>query len=191
MYAYCENNPVNASDPKGEFINTICGAIIGGFADMLTRDKSSESAWDAFKRGAVTGAIAGACLDIAVATGGVGGVVIAAAGGAVASVIDTSLESRNTGKKANVTEYAVNAVVGGGVGMLFGSAGRTAGRAIGKTVGTVMKAAVDNTVKSVTSGSGKFLISKCISYCVNGLLESTVAAGGYKLLSFEWNTVLG
>ena len=61
MFAYCNNNPIIRVDASGEFFNTICGAVIGGAIAALTCGEGETPA-QAFMRGAVTGAIAGAAV---------------------------------------------------------------------------------------------------------------------------------
>lgn len=37
MFAYCENDPVNKSDPTGEFWNIVVGAALGAGMEVLTQ----------------------------------------------------------------------------------------------------------------------------------------------------------
>ena len=68
-YAYTSNNPVNYTDPSGHFLGMLIGGLIGGISGFFNGD--------GFWKGAASGAV----VDFAVATGGWGGVAIAAVGG--------------------------------------------------------------------------------------------------------------
>lgn len=94
MFVYCGNNPVSRADSEGQFFNTVCGALVGEFLSAFTR-QDDETFGEAFLRGTVTGAIAGAALDFSIATAGTGAAVaIAVIGGAAASAIDYGWEQK-------------------------------------------------------------------------------------------------
>ena len=152
---------------------------------VLTRDKDAETGGQAFLRGAVTGAIAGAGLDICVATAGVGGMVIAGFLGVVSGVMDTAWEKTNQGKKASPSEIVVNGLIGGGLNLLFGAAGREAGRAVGNTLKTVGKAIYTNFRRSITNRAGKVVAQKVAEAALSNSVSSTIqgaAAKGYSLI---------
>ena len=68
MYAYCENDPVNRSDPTGEFWNIVLGAVVGGVVSALCAGVSGGSTEDivkAFVVGAAEGAICSAVPALA------------------------------------------------------------------------------------------------------------------------------
>ena len=183
MFAYCGNNPVSRADSSGEFFNTVCGALIGGLIAWATHDKR-ENAGEAFLRGFVTGAIAGAMLDISIVTAGAGAAIaIAAIGGAVAAAIDYGWEQSNKGEEATVGGYITNAVIGAGFNMLFMGAGRVANRAVGNSIVTVGQALVKNTVKSVTSRAGNFMVKKFGMELLNNTISATVQSGFAKVYS--------
>ena len=171
-FLYCANNPVCRQDESGNFFNTICGAIVGAVVSAVTR-KEGESLGEALRRGATTGAIAGAGLDICIATGGVGGMVIAGALGAAGSVLDTAWEANNNGENASTGDLIVSGVVGGGLNLLFGASGREAKRAVGKTIKEVFNAIKRNTFKSVSTRSGKVVLKKVIIESAKNLASST------------------
>ena len=171
-FLYCANNPVCRQDESGNFFNTICGAIVGAVVSAVTR-KEGESLGEALLRGATTGAIAGAGLDICIATGGVGGMVIAGALGAAGSVLDTAWEANNNGENASTGDLIVSGVVGGGLNLLFGASGREAKRAVGKTIKEVFNAIKRNTFKSVSTRSGKVVLKKVIIESAKNLASST------------------
>ena len=183
MFAYCGNNPIIRVDSSGEFFNTICGAIVGGVISAVTR-QNHESMGEAIVRGMVTGAIAGAGLDICVATGGTAaGLIIAGSMGAIAAMTDTTWEATNNDKAVSEGDIILNGVVGGGLNILFGAAGREVCNAVGESVKTVGKAIWDNTIKSISNNSKKVVLKKVVIETGKNLATSTVQGGFGKLYS--------
>lgn len=172
------------TDPTGTFFNTICGAIVGGIAAVVTRDADNESWQDAFLRGSVTGALAGLALDASIATGGVAAAVIAVGVGGIASGIDSYWEQKNVGKDVNYGKVFLDATIGAGMNGLFWAAGRIAKRAVGHSIKTVFQDIVKNTVDSVTTKSGNFLVTKFVKTAVQSFAESGTAATFGKMFSF-------
>ena len=162
MFAYCENNPVLRKDESGNIFNTIFGAIVGGITAVLTREEG-ESFGDALVRGVTTGALSGAAVDLSLATGGAAAVVIAVGGGALASGIDSAWEDKNNGREVSYGKAFINAGIGGVVNGLFAAAGRSAKNVVGQSLKSVGKAVLTNTVRSVTSKSGQFLVKKFVT----------------------------
>lgn len=181
MFAYCGNNPTIRIDSSGQFFNTICGAIVGAIISAATRQEN-ESMGEAIVRGMVTGAVAGAGLDICVATGGAAaGLLIAGSLGASAAMADTAWEAHNNGKKASVGDIFLSGVVGGGLNVLFGAAGREFSNAVGRSVKTVGKAIWNNTVKSITNKSGKVVLKKVVIETAKNMASSTIQGGFGKI----------
>ena len=185
MFAYCNNNPISRADSSGDFFNTVCGAIVGGLLAGFTRDKEKETFGEAFLRGAVTGAIAGAALDISIATAGAGAALaIAAVGGAAAAALDYGWETANKEEEVTLAGCVTNGIIGGGLNVLFMGAGRVVGRAIGDSVTTVAKALWKNTLNSVTSRTGKFVAKKLGNEIISNTISSTTQGTFGKLYSF-------
>ena len=182
MFAYCNNNPIIRVDENGEFFNTICGAVIGGAIAAITC-REGETPAQAFMRGAVTGAIAGAGLDLCIATGGIGGLIVVGVTGAVSGVIDTAWEKKNQGNDINWGEAVANGIIGAGLNVLFGAAGREAKNAVGKTLKEVGKAIVKNFNRSIRSNAGKFVAKKAINATVTNLSYSAVQGAAAKVYS--------
>lgn len=183
MFAYCCNNPVSRVDSEGTFFNTIFGTIVGGITAVVTRDKDAETWQQAMVRGATTGLIAGAALDFSIATGGAGAILIATIGGAIAGGLDSYWEQKNHGGDIDVGKIAIDATLGAGMNTLFGAYGRTAGRAVGNTVSTVFSAMKQNTWRSISTVSGRFLMPKFIKSTGLAAVESVTQAGFSKLFS--------
>ena len=75
-YSYCLNNPLQYTDPSGEFWHLIVGAAIGGFLNVVLNANNIENCWQGlayFGIGAVAGALsAGVGAGISTAFAGVG-----------------------------------------------------------------------------------------------------------------------
>ena len=127
LYAYVENNPVNAIDSDGQFLHLIAGAVIGGLvgggvsviSDIVHgRSVNWKQAGIAAAKGAVAGFVVAAVGPAAGAFfgGGIGGAflgggVAAAVGNAAgqAVVIGTGLDCHGF----SLSEVAVSGVLGG------------------------------------------------------------------------------
>ena len=182
MFAYCSNNPIIRIDTSGEFFNTICGAVIGGAIAAITCGEGETPA-QAFMRGAVTGAIAGAGLDLCIATGGIGGLIVVGITGAASGVIDTAWEKKNQGNDINWGEAVANGIIGAGLNVLFGAAGREAGNAVGKTLKEVGKAVVTNFKRSITNKAGKVVAKKAVQATLSNSAYSAVQGAAAKVYS--------
>lgn len=190
MFAYCGNNPAIRVDSTGQFFNTICGAIVGAVISVVTRQEN-ESIGEAIVRGLVTGAVAGAGLDICVATGGAAaGLLIAGALGAGAAMADTAWEAHNNGKTASVGDIVLSGIVGGGLNVLFGAAGREFSNAVGQSIKSVGEAIWDNTVRSVTNRSGKVILKKVVIETAKNLASSTVQGGFGKIYTMVGSKIM-
>ncbi len=99
------------SDTGGEFWGMITGAIFGAIAGGVNAFINGENVWAGIGAGAVSGAISGLAVDFAIATGGVGGVVIAAIGGAASSVSDDLITAAANDQEISSEELLVNATV--------------------------------------------------------------------------------
>ena len=124
MFAYCENNPVNRSDPNGEIYHVIAGAIIGAVVNcgvsMITHLATGEpySAKDA-----ITDALAGAASGALAATalGAVGQVI----GNAAISGASKALELRNEPMSINKAISIGKSVLSGAICGAIGGKGLT------------------------------------------------------------------
>ena len=102
-YSYCYNNPFKYTDPDGEWVHIVIGAVVGGVINLTIKAVQGEihnfgDGLAAFGIGAAAGAIGaltgGAAFAAAGgAAGGVGGFLAGAAGGAVGTAFSSPVLS--------------------------------------------------------------------------------------------------
>lgn len=102
-YSYCLNNPLIYTDPDGEWIHIVIGAIVGGVINLgIKAYQGKINSWGdgfaAFGIGAAAGAIGAATGGAAFAAaggaaGGAGGFLAGAAGGAVGTAVSSPVLS--------------------------------------------------------------------------------------------------
>ena len=189
-FAYCDNNPVSRSDDGGAFFNTVIGAVVGGITAYCSAKSdhslSGKQVMQTAVAGAVTGAIGGFGVDVCLATGGVGGLVAAAIGGAVSSGGNTWASSRIQKKKPSMKDIAIDAVVGAGVNLAFGAKGRELTNAVGKGVKGIFKAMMANTKSNFLSRAGRYYAPNGVRSVAAGFLESGIQWGASWLLSSQF-----
>jgi len=167
----------------------VCGTVVGALLAAVTRNKENESFGEAFTRGAVTGFIAGAALDISIATAGVGtAVAIAVGGGSVSAAIDYGWEQHNKGEVTTASGYAINAAIGGSLNLLFMGAGREAANAVGNSIKSIGKAIWDNTIKSVTNKAGKVIGNKVATEGLKNISSSAIQGSFEKMFSIVFTS---
>ena len=111
MFAYCNNNPVMAADPNGEWLNFVVGAVVGAIIGGVTAAISS------YKE---TGSVNLASVALGAATGAVGGLIgasgVPAVGQAVASGLLSAANnignSLIAGEKIDLVDVAIDATIG-------------------------------------------------------------------------------
>ena len=143
MFAYCENDPVNKSDPSGEFWNIVAGAALGAGMEVLTQlatgTKLRDINWvDVAVQGAVGAAssftigfkVASKALNLAV------NIVKNVGVSTVAETINQNINrSKSKGKTAAVgAQAAIDTLVDRGSAWLVGSTKAKAAKIIVKTV---------------------------------------------------------
>ena len=188
-FLYCGNNPICREDRTGEFFNTLFGAIIGAAWAVITKDEK-ETVGQAILRGAATGALAGAGLDVCIATAGAGGIAIAAVAGAAGGALDTAWEASNNGRDASAGEIIIGGVVGGSMNMLFGASGREVGRAVGTKAKQVILAMKKNTMRSISGKSGRIIGKKVATEVFKNVLSSGSQAVFGKVYSMIGSSML-
>ena len=118
FYIYCQNDPLNRSDPDGQLVfltaiaivagAALIGGLVGGAIGAATGDGFLEGA----KIGAVGGAI-GAAAPIVAAAAGVTSVVGLAVAGVAGAAAAGGVESCMSADQASVGTFTTGAVVGG------------------------------------------------------------------------------
>ncbi len=122
MFAYCENNPVGNSDPNGEFLNTLIGAVTGAALGAALALVTGENVKAAAISGAISGGIAGFATDAIIVTGGtaLGVAVTYGIAGFVGSAAGSIAAQRSEGKPVNLGEAAVEGTFGAAFGVIGG-----------------------------------------------------------------------
>lgn len=174
MFSYCNNCPITRDDPKGEFFGAICGAV-GGFVGGLVGAviNGDDDPLQSALIGAGTGFIAGACVDFAVATGGVGGIVIAAGGGVIAGGLDSVANDLYDGKPVDWGSAAFSAVLGGVTNLLSLGLVNTKGLQSGaKSLKEAAKDFLSNGVKQATENTTRRVAGSVVPKSVKGVLKN-------------------
>jgi len=139
MYAYCMNNPVNMTDPSGQFgfAGVVIGTISGGIAGFVAGAQAGNI-WAGVIGGAggaliggFVGGVGGFAFSPKVGAM-VGGIVGGLIGGASGGVIAKKIEDQN----ASTEEKLLATAKGAGIGLIVGTTGGligAAGLSIGAT----------------------------------------------------------
>ena len=192
MFAYCENDPVNGSDPNGEFLGTLIGTVVGATCAAVGALITGGNWKAAAINGAVSGAITGFAADVIVVTGGSAAVVIGvyAASGVAGSLIGDIAESAYTGNRVSKSELIRNALIGGVFGAVGGSivgkvtsmmetVTRTATKKALKKGITVGKA-IEKTVRKELDNSGSSVVEEAMSNFMSWYADLRLFGGGKK-----------
>jgi len=143
-YAYVVNNPLKYTDPTGEFLNIVVGAIAGAVIGGVTCATAHGWSWSndcltAIGAGAAAGAVAGALFNPAL-----GFATYAGLTGAAATVAAGALAGAAGGAASYVTTGAITTVTGGQFewsvqgfveNVLWGAAGGAIGAGLGYGIG--------------------------------------------------------
>ena len=191
-YAYCLNNPLIYTDPDGEFIHLIIGAVIGGTINWIAN--GAEFSWKGlgyFGIGAGAGALSagiGAGVNVAMAGGSFGagfmgtavgvsstGFIAGAATGAAAGFSGGFVT--NSGNAwmggANFGEGLWSGVKGGGIGAI-------AGGVLGGTIG-----GIDALTKETNFWTGKASFDLSNAYGASGTAIGDKTVTGKYVGKFE------
>ncbi len=161
-YAYCYNNPLKYTDPDGEWIQIMIGAVIGGVTNLACNwgriDTFGEGlayfgigaaagALGAATCGAAAGAIGAATtLSSSVASGAVSGAVGGFVGGFTIGAGNAMIQGCNIGEafSAGMTAGGKGALIGGVVGVVAG------GIQYGRTIRTINKGCKNVGIKEMS-----------------------------------------
>ena len=123
MFAYCNNNPVFFEDDLGEsatIAGGICGAVFGFIGAVVSEQKDNIDGirWDKVLQctasSAAAGAVAGFIADASIATfGAVPAMLISAAGGALASGINSGFVQHTLTGDVDPKKVTSDAILGG------------------------------------------------------------------------------
>ena len=169
LFSYCANNPVKNSDISGDFFGTIIGAVVGGIVGGVTAAINGDNVLAGIGIGAATGAISGFAVDAAVATGGVGGIVIAVVGGMVASGLDYLLNAIANDDEFNIGDFAIESTVGGISNVLSFGIG---GGSLGKVGGNVIKNIINNAKEDILKNTTRFIAGKVVPKTTDGIRKN-------------------
>lgn len=181
MFAYCGNNPVNRADPSGTFFGTLVGAIGGAIGGFISAKMNGDDPLKGALIGVGTGALAGLAVDFAAATGGLGGIAIAAFGGAAAGGLDSMANDVANGKPVDVGSVFLSAGVGSMANLLSFSLVDTS---VLKAGGNILKNFVSNGSKQLLGNTTRKVAGNLVSKplpkviknaCKNFLTGSTEA----------------
>ena len=125
MFAYCNNNPVIASDENGDFFFTIIGAVVGAAMGAIDAAIKHEDVLAGALGGAASGMVTGAAADILAVTGGTAAVAAGAMAfaGFAGTVAEHATKAAVTGEKIKLGEMITDALWNAGTGALFGYMG--------------------------------------------------------------------
>ena len=114
MFAYCENDPVNKSDPSGEFWATVAKMAVGAAVNVVTTAISNAIAGEPLTKNIGWAALDGAATATA-------GTILGAAISAGISIVSGIINKDSFREIAtNATISAVSSLAGGGASRLYG-----------------------------------------------------------------------
>ncbi|NSW44772.1 MAG: hypothetical protein HPY79_02960 [Bacteroidales bacterium] len=148
-YSYCLNNPLIYTEPDGEFIQYIIGAVIGGFGGYMMADNLRYKGWDKFwytlGRSAIGAATAGIGTSVTssagIVAGGIAGGVVSGAGFGTMGGYAAGLRGQDlfnagfTGMFRGAIAGGMGSIVGGAIG---GGWGAIAGGATSNLTGLLL-----------------------------------------------------
>ena len=141
-YSYCLNNPVMYSDPDGEWVHIVIGAVIGGVTNLISNWGNCEGFWQyaaAFGAGAASGAVSAALP-------GWGSLIGGAITGATNSVIAQTGNNFTSTDSFNWSQFGTSCLAGAAAGIAGYGGGMLGARAANVAIGSL------NIVSPVTKG---------------------------------------
>ena len=164
-YSYCLNNPLKYTDPDGEWIHILIGALVGGTINVLTHLNDIDNIWEgiaSFSVGAGAGAltaVTGGATSGFWASTTVGYCAAAVAGGSLAAsnnIIQqsngTTLKGIDWGQVGNSALYGI----GGSLASSFVGCPFDGGRNLSHTLNHISRSAAYNFGGKLASGRNPF-----------------------------------
>ncbi len=188
LFAYCGNNPVMNVDPNGTVFVTIflifasiaLGALVGGLCNGIAAASTGGDFVSGFVGGLVSGAVITVGMALAFATGGVGGLAVAALFGFAASFTGSIVQQSLDPNKTEIS--FLSALASGIVGMVFGAIGYGVSMFIMQSTVGLFDAVLDMTssfasrfVAALSMSLGSFLLTVTFSASIS-FIQSVVDA---------------
>lgn len=144
-YSYCLNNPTKYTDPDGNWVNLVIGAVVGGAAGYQIGKAKGASGWALFAYTMTGAAIGTATSGFAAGISAAGGSALGtgATAGAIGNASFTALAGGNA-------EEILGAA---GKGLIAGGVGGALGAAIGGSGGAFFGAATASGINSKMNGA--------------------------------------
>ena len=171
-FAYCKNNPVKFMDTNGQFINMLAGAIAGGIVGAISAALSGDDILAGAAVGAATGAIAGIAVDVAVATGGIGGIAFAAIVGGAANGTNYLATETINGRSIDGGTLAIEIATGALSNIFtFGLSGGTLKKVPGKILDNMKK----NWTKTVYARTTRKVAGRIVRKTAKTVMKKNLA----------------
>lgn len=203
MFAYCNNNPILASDPDGRWLNIVIGAVVGGIVSAISTAVQTYKETGKVDIGktvvsGITGAVSGGFA--ATGLGGVAGQVLV---GAATSAIDSGYSNYKDYKAGKITagEAIFGTLVDTTTGALFGAMGAE-GTGAFKESCKITKAGIQGTktllakglhpaTKAVAKAASRELVKyakkELVNAAIDGCISTAVAWGTNKVAMLVYN----
>ena len=143
MFAYCENNPVMGTDPTGEWVHIVIGALVNAGVEVLTQlatgTKLRNINWVDVAAQGVVGAVSSATIPLKAASKAVKAAINITKNVGVSILAESVSQSNSNSKKAGKTaaigtQATIDTLIDKGVGYLLRGTKAKAAKAVVRTV---------------------------------------------------------
>ena len=148
MFAYCENNPVMGTDPTGEWVHIVIGALVNAGVEVLTQlatgTKLRNINWVDVAAQGVVGAVSSATIPLKAASKAVKAAINITKNVGVSILAESVSQSNSNSKKAGKTaaigtQATIDTLIDKGVGYLLRGTKAKAAKAAKAVVRTVQQ----------------------------------------------------